>query len=166
MQGFYFINSFNIYVNLELKFYMWYIRGLGITAMNVKLRKTGGNMTKTPGLGAQSALRALSRSRMKIGRSGKQTSIFVKLSLLWSPMKWNKTLIMYFIQRTWHQFQLIAPVERVVDGEGVFDLSSHTVIHMISFRSFALRHSFSYINIFVTLALKVLIRSNTYSGLC
>ncbi|VVA94685.1 unnamed protein product [Arabis nemorensis] len=41
---------------------------LGITAMHVKLRATGGNKTKTPGPGAQSALRALARSGMKIGR--------------------------------------------------------------------------------------------------
>ncbi|KAJ4748391.1 40S ribosomal protein S14 [Rhynchospora pubera] len=33
-----------------------------------KLRATGGNKTKTPGPGAQSALRALARSGMKIGR--------------------------------------------------------------------------------------------------
>ena len=45
---------------------------LGITAMHVKLRATGGNKTKTPGPGAQSALRALARSGMKIGRIGKK----------------------------------------------------------------------------------------------
>ena len=43
---------------------------LGITALHIKLRATGGNKTKTPGPGAQSALRALSRSGLKIGRSG------------------------------------------------------------------------------------------------
>lgn len=32
------------------------------------MRATGGNKTKTPGPGAQSALRALARSSMKIGR--------------------------------------------------------------------------------------------------
>ncbi|KAG5879780.1 hypothetical protein JTB14_001797 [Gonioctena quinquepunctata] len=41
---------------------------LGITALHIKLRATGGNKTKTPGPGAQSALRALARSNMKIGR--------------------------------------------------------------------------------------------------
>ena len=40
--------------------------------MHVKLRATGGNKTKTPGPGAQSALRALARSGMKIGRIGKK----------------------------------------------------------------------------------------------
>jgi small subunit ribosomal protein S14e len=44
---------------------------LGITALHIKLRATGGNKTKTPGPGAQSALRALARSGMKIGRIGK-----------------------------------------------------------------------------------------------
>src|SRR3954469_3416515 len=41
---------------------------LGITALHIKLRATGGNATKTPGPGAQSALRALARSGMRIGR--------------------------------------------------------------------------------------------------
>jgi len=44
------------------------IKTLGITALHIKLRATGGNRTKTPGPGAQSALRALARSGMKIGR--------------------------------------------------------------------------------------------------
>lgn len=43
-------------------------KSLGITALHIKLRATGGNRTKTPGPGAQSALRALARSGMKIGR--------------------------------------------------------------------------------------------------
>ena len=41
---------------------------LGVNALHVKLRATGGTKTKTPGPGAQSALCALARSGMKIGR--------------------------------------------------------------------------------------------------
>merc|ERR1712034_34724 len=41
---------------------------VGVTAVHVKLRATGGTRTKTPGPGAQSALRALARSGMRIGR--------------------------------------------------------------------------------------------------
>ena len=41
---------------------------VGITALHVKLRATGGTGTKTPGPGAQSALRALARAGMGIGR--------------------------------------------------------------------------------------------------
>jgi len=41
---------------------------LGVTALHIKIRATGGSRTKTPGPGAQSALRALARSGMKIGR--------------------------------------------------------------------------------------------------
>jgi small subunit ribosomal protein S14e len=41
---------------------------LGISALHIKMRATGGNKTKTPGPGAQSALRALARAGMKIGR--------------------------------------------------------------------------------------------------
>ncbi|KAI4377485.1 hypothetical protein MLD38_015099 [Melastoma candidum] len=42
----------------------------GITALHIKLRATGGNNTKTPEPGVQSALRVLARSQMKIGRIG------------------------------------------------------------------------------------------------
>jgi len=41
---------------------------IGVTALHIKLRATGGTGTKTPGPGAQSALRALARAGMKIGR--------------------------------------------------------------------------------------------------
>lgn len=51
------------------------LQELGITALHIKLRATGGNKTKTPGPGAQSALRALARSGMKIGRIGKNFDI-------------------------------------------------------------------------------------------
>jgi small subunit ribosomal protein S14e len=43
------------------------VKTLGITALHIKLRATGGNRTKTPGPGAQSALRALARAGMKVG---------------------------------------------------------------------------------------------------
>jgi hypothetical protein len=43
-------------------------REVGITALHIKLRATGGTGTKTPGPGAQSALRALARAGMNIGR--------------------------------------------------------------------------------------------------
>ena len=41
---------------------------LGINALHVKLRAEGGTDLKTPGPGAQSALRALARAGIKIGR--------------------------------------------------------------------------------------------------
>ena len=41
---------------------------IGITALHIKMRATGGVGTKSPGPGAQSALRALARAGMKIGR--------------------------------------------------------------------------------------------------
>ncbi|KAK7724787.1 ribosomal 40S subunit protein S14B [Diaporthe eres] len=40
----------------------------GINALHVKLRGTGGSGSKTPGPGAQAALRALARAGIKIGR--------------------------------------------------------------------------------------------------
>ena len=39
---------------------------LGITGLHIKMRATGGNRTKTPGPGAQSALRALARAGIKL----------------------------------------------------------------------------------------------------
>ena len=44
------------------------VKELGVTAVHIKIRATGGNRTKTPGPGAQSALRALARAGLKIGR--------------------------------------------------------------------------------------------------
>mmetsp|Transcript_16681 Transcript_16681/g.42391 ORF Transcript_16681/g.42391 Transcript_16681/m.42391 type:complete len:151 (-) Transcript_16681:44-496(-) len=44
------------------------LKELGITAIHIKLRATGGTGTKTPGPGAQSALRGLARAGLKIGR--------------------------------------------------------------------------------------------------
>jgi len=47
----------------------------GITAVHIKIRATGGQRTKTPGPGAQSALRALARSGLRIGRIEDTTPI-------------------------------------------------------------------------------------------
>mmetsp|Transcript_2145 Transcript_2145/g.3083 ORF Transcript_2145/g.3083 Transcript_2145/m.3083 type:complete len:152 (-) Transcript_2145:299-754(-) len=44
------------------------LKELGVTALHIKLRATGGSKSKTPGPGAQSALRALARAGMTIGR--------------------------------------------------------------------------------------------------
>ena len=43
-------------------------KGLGVTALHIKIRGTGGSKARSPGPGAQSALRALARNGMKIGR--------------------------------------------------------------------------------------------------
>jgi hypothetical protein len=51
--------------------YLFLQQACGINALHIKLRATGGNGTKTPGPGAQAALRALARADMKIGRIGK-----------------------------------------------------------------------------------------------
>ena len=57
-------------------------KAVGITAVHVKIRATGGNKTKTPGPGAQSALRAMARAGMKIGRIGECPSFIVKTAPL------------------------------------------------------------------------------------
>ena len=69
------VKYFDLYF-LSLKLFLYsvkllfdhFFKTLGITALHIKLRATGGNRTKTPGPGAQSALRALARAGMKIGR--------------------------------------------------------------------------------------------------
>lgn len=43
---------------------------IGMNALHIKIRATGGNRTRTPGPGGQSALRALARAGMRIGRIG------------------------------------------------------------------------------------------------
>jgi ribosomal protein S11 len=48
---------------------------LGITALHIKMRAYGGQRSKTPGPGAQSAIRALARAGMKIGRIEDTTPI-------------------------------------------------------------------------------------------
>lgn len=53
------------------------LQELGIGAVHIKLRATGGNKTKTPGPGAQSALRAIARAGIKIGRIGACDAVFV-----------------------------------------------------------------------------------------
>ena len=47
----------------------------GITALHVRIRATGGTKTKSPGPGAQAALRSLARSGLKIGRIEDSTPI-------------------------------------------------------------------------------------------
>ena len=40
----------------------------GLTGVHVRVRAPGGHNTKTPGMGAQAAIRALARSGLKIGK--------------------------------------------------------------------------------------------------
>eukprot|EP01062_Namystynia_karyoxenos_P077447 TRINITY_DN779_c0_g1_i6.p2 TRINITY_DN779_c0_g1~~TRINITY_DN779_c0_g1_i6.p2 ORF type:complete len:172 (+),score=52.47 TRINITY_DN779_c0_g1_i6:61-516(+) len=44
------------------------VKEIGITALHIKIRATGGVGSKSPGPGAQSALRAIARAGIKIGR--------------------------------------------------------------------------------------------------
>ncbi len=44
------------------------LKQVGINAIHIKLKAKGGSYTKTPGPGAQAALRALARNGLKIGR--------------------------------------------------------------------------------------------------
>ncbi|CAH8585758.1 unnamed protein product [Heterobilharzia americana] len=43
-------------------------KSLGINALHIRIRATGGTKVRTPSPAAQSALRALARSGMRIGR--------------------------------------------------------------------------------------------------
>jgi len=44
------------------------LKDVGINAVHIKLRGRGGVESKTPGPGAQSAIRALARNGLRIGR--------------------------------------------------------------------------------------------------
>ena len=44
------------------------LKAIGVTALHIKIRATGGSGSRALGPGAQSALRALARSELKIGR--------------------------------------------------------------------------------------------------
>merc|ERR1711879_976107 len=44
------------------------LKEIGVNAIHIKLRARGGTGPKSPGPGAQSAIRALARNEMKIGR--------------------------------------------------------------------------------------------------
>jgi small subunit ribosomal protein S14e len=44
------------------------LKQVGINAVHIKIRGRGGTDSKTPGPGAQAALRALARNGLKIGR--------------------------------------------------------------------------------------------------
>jgi small subunit ribosomal protein S11 len=50
-------------------------RDKGITAIHIKVRAPGGSDARTPGPGAQAAIRALARSGLKIGRIEEVTPI-------------------------------------------------------------------------------------------
>ena len=43
------------------------VKEMGITAVHIKIRATGGNRTKSQGPGGQAALRALARAGLKVG---------------------------------------------------------------------------------------------------
>ena len=95
-------------------------KAVGITAVHVKIRATGGNKTKTPGPGAQSALRAMARAGMKIGRIGECSAFIVKTGtrntaiwLFWFCL--NCFLFpLFHLQRMSHQCPVTALVERAV----------------------------------------------------
>lgn len=89
---------------------------LGVTALHIKLRATGGSGTKTPGPGAQSALRALARAGMKIGHIG---TLFTVLFM----RHWLLTSFLCVLQRMLPPSRPIRPAGRVVAVVAVSNLS-------------------------------------------
>lgn len=87
----------------------------GITALHIKMRATGGTKSKQPGPGAQSALRALARAGMKIGRIGVQPKFI--------PQGTHDLLT----QRMSPRSQQTQPGERVGGAVAVFE------VHRITF---------------------------------
>lgn len=74
------------------------LKELGVTAIHIKMRATGGNKTKTPGPGAQAAMRALARSGLKIGRIEDCTPI--------ASDGTRKKVRLWSARGTWHGFGL------------------------------------------------------------
>lgn len=101
--------DFSVIVHLYQIACLTFMQELGVTALHIKLRATGGNKTKTPGPGAQSALRALARSGMRIGRIGKAFFLLVSsLKMRKLPMfleKWSRDLATnyYCLLSIWHE---------------------------------------------------------------
>lgn len=87
-------------------------REVGITALHVKLRATGGTGTKTPGPGAQSALRALARSGMRIGRIEDVTPI---------PTDSTRRKVCFDLPLMSHIAEFTDLVPRVVAADVVYD---------------------------------------------
>jgi small subunit ribosomal protein S14e len=86
-------------------------REVGITALHVKLRATGGTGTKTPGPGAQSALRALARAGMRIGRIEDVTPI---------PTDSTRRKVSFDFTTRFTLQSLLTP-RRVVAADAVYD---------------------------------------------
>ena len=74
-------------------------KSLGYNALHIKIRATGGNKTKTPGPGGQSALRALARAGMKIGRIEVSKNLIllskIMIFLVWFIF-WEFLILCYF----------------------------------------------------------------------
>lgn len=97
---------------------------IGITALHIKLRATGGTGTKTPGPGAQSALRALARAGMRIGRIEDVTPIPTD-----STRRKVRLLSLTFLSRIFF-FKSIFLVNRAVAVVAVCD---HFLPNLINF---------------------------------
>ena len=59
------------------------LQTMNINALHIKIRGTGGVRSKTPGPGAQQALRALARADIKIGRIGESGCADTPMPLLY-----------------------------------------------------------------------------------
>lgn len=99
--------NFNIIWGLVNDSWYWLLQELGVSALHIKLRATGGNKTKTPGPGAQSALRALARSGMRIGRIGEVSlSHFISNHTLTEHVILRRLLCCLFSWFNWLWFLL------------------------------------------------------------
>lgn len=99
-------------------------REVGITALHVKLRATGGTGTKTPGPGAQSALRALARAGMRIGRIEDVTPVPTDST----RRKVRRKLSAMYIQNSFNLSRVVAVVavcdrSSLKNADSVFDVS-------------------------------------------
>jgi small subunit ribosomal protein S14e len=104
-------------------------REVGVTALHIKLRATGGTGTKTPGPGAQSALRALARAGMRIGRIEDVTPVptdstrrKVYILIL------NKNFICVLIIIYFHRVVVVVVVSDLLHPHQSYTYNLHTII--------------------------------------
>ena len=89
-------------------------REVGITALHVKLRATGGTGTKTPGPGAQSALRALARAGMRIGRIEDVTPIPTDSTRRKVRGNIGHAIMKYVLMQIFHRVVAVVAVSRLL----------------------------------------------------
>lgn len=116
---------------------------IGITALHIKLRATGGTGTKTPGPGAQSALRALARAGMRIGRiedvtpiptDSTRRKVRIVSNFMLALRKFNSSLLCFPLRR-------VVAVVVVCDRSQTLSTLPSSSLHELNVQNFEARRA-------------------------